>query len=94
MLLIQCPVCGERDHTDFTYGGDASLTRPGLDERSLEPWLDYVFQRNNPRGWHLEYWHHVNGCRQWLIVERNTVTHEIRSALLAQAVRGRTPGKP
>jgi sarcosine oxidase subunit delta len=24
-----------------------------------------------------EYWHHSGGCRSWLVVERNTLTHEI-----------------
>ncbi|MGO8572867.1 sarcosine oxidase subunit delta, partial [Rhizobium ruizarguesonis] len=30
---------------------------------------------DNPRGRHNEYCHHSSGCRRWLIVERDTVTH-------------------
>ncbi len=26
-----------------------------------------------------ETWHHTNGCRLWLEVERSTITHEIKS---------------
>ena len=25
MLRINCPFCGERDHSEFTYGGDATV---------------------------------------------------------------------
>ena len=29
------------------------------------------------RGKQKETWHHTNGCRLWLEVERSTITHEI-----------------
>ena len=83
MIRITCPVCGTRAETEFTYGGDATVSRPGEDETSMQPWLDYVFNRDNPRGWHREYWHHVHGCRQWVILERNTLTHEVGVCTLA-----------
>jgi sarcosine oxidase subunit delta len=36
-----------------------------------------VFVFGNPKGLHREYWQHVMGCRQWLVLERNTATNEI-----------------
>jgi sarcosine oxidase subunit delta len=45
----------------------------------LEAWVQAVYVRGNPRGPHRERWHHSDGCRLWLIVERNTLTHEISS---------------
>ena len=33
--------------------------------------------RDNPMGWHIEWWHHSAGCRQWVKVVRNTLTHQI-----------------
>jgi len=84
MLRITCPVCGPRDETEFVYGGDASVRRPAMDEASATAWLEYVFLRENPRGAHLEYWHHVHGCRQWLVLERDTLTHEIGGVRLAR----------
>ncbi|MDP1910672.1 MAG: sarcosine oxidase subunit delta [Hyphomicrobium sp.] len=84
MLRIKCPVCGQRDETEFVYGGDATLVRPAHGETDPKIWSDYVFLRNNPRGPHREYWHHVHGCRQWLVVERNTLTHEIGETVLAR----------
>ncbi len=91
MLRLACPICGLRDETEFTYGGDATLVRPAMAERSSEAWYAYVFQRENPRGPHREYWHHQLGCRQWLVVERNTLTHEIGETRLAREVAELTP---
>lgn len=39
--------------------------------------MDYVYQRDNPRGLYDEHWHHTAGCRRWLVVTRDTATHEI-----------------
>jgi methylglutamate dehydrogenase subunit B len=75
MLRLNCPICGVRDETEFTYGGDATLVRPSMQQTNVEPWLEYVFLRDNPRGAHREYWLHSLGCRQWLVLERDTLTH-------------------
>ena len=77
MLRITCPFCGERDHTEFHYGGDATVAFPGLENTDPEAWMDYVFNRDNPKGPHQELWQHAQGCRSWLRVTRNTVSHEI-----------------
>jgi len=82
MLRIPCPFCGLRDHTEFVYEGDASVTYPALDASEAE-WVEAVYLRENPRGPHLEMWHHIQGCRAFIIVERDTLTHEIKSARLA-----------
>lgn len=83
MLRLMCPLCGLRDETEFAYGGDATVERPAVDDSSPERWHAYVFLRDNPRGPHREYWHHVLGCRQWLVVERDTVTHHVGRVRLA-----------
>jgi sarcosine oxidase subunit delta len=78
MLRIECPWCGVRNEDEFSYGGDATVERPA-DDASQDDWYDYVYTRANPAGRHREYWHHINGCRAWLTVERDTMTHEIYS---------------
>ncbi len=88
MIRIDCPYCGARDHTEFSYGGDASVPRPDIACEDIKAWSDYVFLRDNPRGAHSEFWHHVNGCREWLIVKRDTATHEVAAVLPA---RGNMP---
>ena len=47
---------------------------------------DYVYLRSNPAGAHRELWYHEQGDRSWLVVTRNTVTHEILSVELARDV--------
>ena len=78
MIRIKCPFCGERDHSEFTYGGDATILYPELDA-STEKWVDAIFFRKNIYGMQKETWHHSNGCRMWLRVNRSTITHEIES---------------
>jgi sarcosine oxidase subunit delta len=78
MLLIDCPWCGKRDETEFSYGGEAHIARPtDTDKLSDAAWADYVFLRSNPKGVHRERWFHVHGCRKWFNVARDTVSHEI-----------------
>lgn len=82
MIRINCPFCGERDHSEFGYGGDGSIEYPPLDAPA-EEWTKAVFQRENIRGVQTESWQHVSGCRQWLLIERDTMTHEIHSVKAA-----------
>ncbi|MDD9857061.1 MAG: sarcosine oxidase subunit delta [Gammaproteobacteria bacterium] len=82
MIRIPCPFCGERDHSEFAYGKDASVQYPPLDA-PLEDWHEAVFLRDNIRGVQLETWQHLHGCRQWLVVERDTATHHIHSVRAA-----------
>ena len=84
MLKIACPGCGVRNYTEFCYAGDASKVRPAHSVRDLAAWHDYVFLFDNPKGPHREYWQHVLGCRQWLIVERDTATNTVRRTRFAR----------
>ena len=81
-MLIPCPVCGPRDHGEFTYFGDATVRRPDISLADEIRWAAYVYDRENPRGPHREFWHHVHGCRHWLVVTRDTQDHDISGAEL------------
>ena len=78
MLVIPCPWCGPRDEVEFRYGGQAHVAYPSepaaLDDAA---WAEYLFVRDNPKGWFVERWMHVQGCRRWFNLKRHTVTHEI-----------------
>ncbi|HKF70436.1 MAG TPA: sarcosine oxidase subunit delta [Stellaceae bacterium] len=76
MMLIECPWCGPRGHVEFTYAGDATIKRPAADAGEAA-FADYVYLRDNRRGPHRELWHHTGGCRRFVEVQRNTLTHEI-----------------
>ena len=78
-MKIKCPFCGERDHSEYTYSGDATMVRPDHGDQDVQNWNAYVYQRKNPMGRHKEYWHHTAGCRKFLIVERDTLTHKVSS---------------
>ena len=78
MLLIECPWCGRRDESEFSYAGEAHIARPLETEKlSDEAWADYLFMRKNPKGLHREQWLHAAGCRRYFNVERNTATYQI-----------------
>ena len=83
-MLIYCPNCGYRDSHEFTYAGDAERQFPAL-EAGEDTWSAYVYERANPMGRHQEFWQHTSGCRAVLVVERDTVTHEIRTTGLVGA---------
>lgn len=76
MMLMKCPHCGLRNVTEFSYGGPAGLARPPADAGDGQ-WTDYVYMRDNPRGLHDEIWQHSAGCRRWIAVRRDTLTHDV-----------------
>ena len=41
---------------------------------------------HNPAGPHREFWYHGAGCHAWLVVERDTRTHAIKSVASARQV--------
>ncbi len=94
-MRIPCPYCGPRDSSEFTYFGDAARARPDVADPDPEKWLAYVYERENQRGPFKEFWHHLLGCRQWLVVERNTATHEMLGVEPARevALRRQSSGK-
>ncbi|MEM6409745.1 MAG: sarcosine oxidase subunit delta family protein [Pseudomonadota bacterium] len=84
--LIECPYCGLRPREEFTVSGDAAVERPNADD-APSAWIDYVYMRKNTKGVMQEHWHHTLGCRRWLVVTRNTVTHNIESVVDAAQQR-------
>jgi sarcosine oxidase subunit delta len=47
---------------------------------------DYVYPRRNAAGLHREYWYHGAGCHAWLVVERDTNTHDVAKVTAARDV--------
>jgi sarcosine oxidase subunit delta len=89
-MEINCPFCGNRDLSEYAYIGDAERQIPALSDP--EPaWASYVWTRRNPRGLHREHWQHSFGCRQFLVVDRDTATHEIQRIRMAGPFAGEAP---
>ncbi|MDH3196175.1 MAG: sarcosine oxidase subunit delta [Hyphomicrobiales bacterium] len=78
MFVITCPHCGERDLSEFSYGGEAHISRPQWrDDMSDAEWAQFLFMRSNPKGVFAERWNHAAGCRRWFNMLRNTATDDI-----------------
>ena len=92
-MIINHPLLGPRDASEFVYKGDVSLIdRPDGLEADATEMHDYMYLRNNPAGTHQELWYHEQGDRSWLVVTRNTLTHEISDVQMARDV-ARTRGR-
>ena len=83
---IPCPWCGERDETEFSYGGEAGVAYPA-DPAALDDaqWAQWLFFRDNPKGAFAERWVHTHGCRRWFSITRDTLTHQLVSSDGAEA---------
>ena len=75
MLLIRCPFCGEQSEIEFRHAGEAHIPRP-MTPASLSDceWADYLYNRANPKGLHIERWRHVHGCGRFFNAVRDTVS--------------------
>ena len=93
-MIIDHPLLGPRDASEFVVKGDAGLIdRPDNLTETPESFNDYMHLREDPAGLHRELWYHEHGDRSWLVVTRNTVTHEVLGVELARDVarqRGRS----
>jgi len=87
-MIINHPLLGPRDAAEFVVLGDASLIhRPDRDaDNAADAFLEYQYLRDNPAGIHRELWFHEQGDRSWLVVTRNTLTHEVTDVQLARDV--------
>jgi sarcosine oxidase subunit delta len=85
-MRITCPYCGARGNEEFTYLGDAAAVRPDPARPDApQAFHDFTYLRSNPAGPHREFWYHGAGCHAWLVVTRDTRTHEITKVELADA---------
>jgi len=72
-LNIDCPRCGRRPYTEFTFGGEL---RPVASPDAGEDFAR-VYLPSNAAGPQRERWFHAYGCRRWLTLTRDTVTNRI-----------------
>lgn len=86
-MRIPCPYCGERSNDEFWVRGDASPYRGSTSVAGEAEAADRVYFRDNRAGSHAELWYHQGGCRQWLVVTRDTRSH----AIVAVAPAGARP---
>ena len=75
MKIMQCPLNGPRNISEFVYGGQVE-PMPDPQQCSDKDWASYVFYDNNAIGIVREWWQHAPSS-YWFIAERNTVTDQV-----------------
>lgn len=87
-MIINHPLLGPRDAAEFVYKGDAILLdRPDWQsDNAGDEFHDYMHLRDNIAGETRELWFHEQGDRSWLVVTRNTITHEITNVEMARDI--------
>lgn len=90
-MRINCPYCGSRDLREFTFHGEAcasSRARAPCEPGAPSDPVDATYLRDNPAGRSTGWWTHDQGCRSWLLIERDNRSHEIFSVSLARREAG------
>ena len=82
MIILSCPNCGDRNVSEFRFGGELTK-RPAPDQVTRASWADYLYMRSNVLGLEREWWYH-DACGCWFIAERHTKTHEVVSTYFWQ----------
>jgi sarcosine oxidase subunit delta len=66
MNQLHCPFCGARELQEFEF----RKTRANVTTSEFSK----VYLRVDSLDLSVEYWQHVQGCRAWLLVQRNPST--------------------
>ncbi len=74
MMILNCPLNGPRNISEFAYGGEVR-EMPAVDA-SVHEWAAYVFIERNTCGLVREWWIHLP-TSYWFIAERDTATNEV-----------------
>jgi sarcosine oxidase subunit delta len=74
MLVVACPNCGDRNASEFHFGGEY---QPRPHSTEAEEWTNYLYMKDNRSDLQTEWWFHRAGCGLWFLVERNTLTNQI-----------------
>jgi heterotetrameric sarcosine oxidase delta subunit len=82
MLLLTCPHCGERNASEFRYGGEYNPRPTPSMEAGEVQWVRYLYLRGNPMGQQREWWYHRSGCGQWFLAERDRATNTVTRTFL------------
>jgi len=70
-LQIDCPRCGRRDYTEFSFDSELRPDPFEAPQVGLALWA-----RDNVAAVQREQWFHELGCRRWLAIDRDTRTND------------------
>lgn len=75
MKILECPLNGPRNITEFTYGGEYH-PMPDPSASNSNEWAEHVFFHANEAAEVTEWWCHT-ATSYWFFAQRNTITDEI-----------------
>jgi sarcosine oxidase subunit delta len=84
MKLLTCPLNGQRNITEFTYGGEYH-PMPDHQQASSREWAEHVFFHDNNAGVVIEWWCH-SASSYWFLAERNTISDQILQTFPADEI--------
>ena len=84
MILLKCPNCGERNISDYRYGGEYNPRPQNPMTVADDEWTDFVYMRDNKVGVQKEWWYCRFGCGIWFIALRHTKTNEVVDTMMWQ----------
>ncbi|MEM7536244.1 MAG: sarcosine oxidase subunit delta [Chloroflexota bacterium] len=82
MMQLTCPHCGQRNQSEFRFGGEYNPRPPKPMQTTDEAWADYIYMRENKLGTQKEWWYHRSGCGTWFLAERHTKTNVVAKTYL------------
>lgn len=88
MILVDCPHCGQRNSSEFRYGGEYNPRPVDPMAQTDAEWADYVYMQNNKLGIQKEWWYHRLGCQSWFVAERHTGTNDVQKTWLWEPATG------
>jgi sarcosine oxidase subunit delta len=75
MKIMNCPLNGPRNISEFVHGGEVRVM-PNSATCTDREWAEYVFYSNNEAGVVTEWWLHAPSG-YWFIAQRHTVSDEV-----------------
>ncbi len=84
MIILSCHNCGDRNVSEFRFGGEYIPRPEDPSACSDSDWTDYLYSRSNRMDIQIEWWYHNAGCELWFLAERNTLTNQVIKTYLWQ----------
>ena len=91
MKIMDCPLNGPRNISEFICGGEVR-EMPNPEKSNSNTWVDYLFMENNKAGLIYEWWCHAP-TTYWFIARRDTRTDEILETMTVAAFSAKASEK-
>ena len=88
MKILKCPLNGQRNISEFVWGGEVKPMPDPATATDAE-WTNYLFIEDNTAGEIFEWWLHAP-TNYWFIARRNTVSDEVLETMTADTYFERT----